>query len=118
MWLHSIVGISVVFLALIALSLFIYLFGIVMKKSDERVQDRINEKANKPDSGLEIITEIEDYSEDDSEDEIVAVITAAIRAALANNGLTPECKIKVKSFKRVSSQSPAWHEAGIKELVN
>ncbi len=114
MWLQSIVGISVVFLALVALSFFIYLFGKFMKNGDDRAQKRMTEKLKKTEAGLEITAPVDD----DDADELIAVITAAVRAAVSGSGIIPECAIKVKPFKRVSSQSPVWHEAGRKELVN
>lgn len=119
MWLQSIVGISVVFLALVALYVFILLFGKFMKNGEDRSVKRKAEKdkapgLEKPLTGVEITAE----SDEDDMDEIIAVITAAVKAAVAGSGITPECRIKVRSFKRVSSESPVWHEAGRKELLN
>ena len=110
MWLQSIVGISVVFLALIALSFFIFLFGKIMKDNGKK-------GATKEIPELEKVKEIE-VSADSDDDEIIAVITAAIQAAMAKAGISPECKIVVRSFKRVVSDAPAWNAAGRKELLN
>lgn len=119
MWLQSIVGISVVFLALVALYVFILLFGKFMKNGEDRSVKRKAEKAESPEPvKLQAGVEITADADDGDMDEIIAVITAAVRAAVAGSGITPECRIKVKSFKRVSSESPVWHEAGRKELLN
>jgi len=112
MWLQSIVGISVVFLALIALSFFIYLFGKVMvngagKKGEKSVKARAESVKS-----IEVAAQIED------DGELIAVITAAIQASLVKAGISPECKIVVKSFKRVESDTPVWNTTGRKELLN
>ncbi len=109
MWLQSLVGISVVFLALIALSFFIYLFGKVM----------VNGSAKKKtsDNALKEVKNIE-VSADTDDAELIAVITAAIQASLKKAGITPECKIVVKSFKRIEADSPVWNATGRKEVLN
>ncbi|MBN1623514.1 MAG: OadG family protein [Clostridia bacterium] len=109
MWLQSIVGISVVFLALIALSFFIYLFGKVMVNGSTRKKTS--------DDALKEIKNIE-VSADTDDAELIAVITAAIQASLKKAGITPECKIVVKSFKRIESDSPVWNTTGRKEVLN
>jgi sodium pump decarboxylase gamma subunit len=109
MWLQSIVGISVVFLALIALSFFIYLFGKVM------VNDRAKKETS--DNTLKEIKNIE-VSADTDDAELIAVITAAIQASLKKAGITPECKIVVESFKRIEADSPVWNATGRKEVLN
>lgn len=109
MWLQSIVGISVVFLALIALSFFIYLFGKVMMKNNAK--DKNTETPSKKISSIEL-------SADTDDEELIAVITAAIQASLKKAGITPECKIVVKSFKRVESDAPVWNTTGRNEVLN
>ncbi len=107
MWLQAIIGISVVFLALIALSFFIFLFGKIMnreKKSKKAPSIKLN--ANK-----KITVEI------DGDDELIAVITAAVSTYLNSNGLSPECKIRVTTFNRVTSKSSIWNESSKQELV-
>lgn len=114
MWLQSLVGISVVFLALIALSFFIYLFGKVMKNGNG--SKPLNKKKAR---GSSVGTPLEGSpAMDESGDELIAVITAAIMAGLAQAGLSPECRIKVRPFNRVSSDAPAWNLAGRNELVS
>lgn len=112
MWLQSIVGISVVFLALIALSFFIYLFGkFMVKGTDKKTEKSIRAKAENVRS-----IEVDALIEDDKE--LIAVITAAIQASLINAGISPECKIVVKSFRQVESDAPVWNAIGRKELLN
>lgn len=105
MWLQSIIGISVVFIALIALYFFISMFGKVMgiklkrKKTTE-------------------ITDIKTTNDIESDAELIAVITAAIHVALVKTGISPECKIRVKTFKRITTDSPIWNKVGRNELIN
>ena len=105
MWLQSIIGISVVFMALIALSFSIYLFGKLMnmKKKKKETEPILKEKT--------ITLEV------DGDDQLIAVITAAVSAYLSSNGLSPECKFRVKTFNRVISNVPIWNEVSKRELV-
>ena len=112
MWLQSIVGISVVFLALIALSFFIYLFGKVMVNGVEKKKNKTVKTEIKDVKTVEINAEVEDDTE------LIAVITAAIQASLVKAGISPECKIIVKSFKRVGNDAPVWNSTGREELLN
>ncbi|MCD6321885.1 MAG: OadG family protein [Clostridiales bacterium] len=112
MWLQSIVGISVVFLALIALSFFIYLFGKVMVNGVDEKKNKTVKTEIKGVKTVEINVEVEDDAE------LIAVITSAIQASLMKAGISPECKIIVKSFKRVSSDIPVWNSTGREELLN
>jgi len=112
MWLQSIVGISVVFLALVALSFSIYLFGKVMVNGGKRKAEKSAKVTVESIKSIEIETDVEDDAE------LIAVITAAIQASLVKAGISPECKIVVKSFKRVGSDSPVWNSTGREELLN
>ena len=112
MWLQSIVGISVVFLALVALSFFIYLFGKVMVNGFNKKKTKTVKAEIKDVKTVEINADVEDDAE------LIAVITAAIQASLINAGISPECKIVVKSFKRVGNDAPVWNSTGREELLN
>jgi sodium pump decarboxylase gamma subunit len=106
MWLQSVVGISVVFLALVALSFFIYIFGKVMKNGGDKSKKKLESV-----SSIEVEANVDD-------DELIAVITAAIQASLQKAGITPECRIVVKSFNRVEDGTPVWNKTGRKEVLN
>ncbi len=112
MWLQSIVGISVVFLALIALSLAIYIFGKVMVNGAKKKKEKSVEEEIVSLESIEVNADIDDDAE------LIAVITAAIQASLVKAGISPECKIVVKSFKRVADGTPVWNSTGRKELLN
>lgn len=112
MWLQSIVGISVVFLALVALSFAIYVFGKLMLKDAENKREKHTVEKGEIASDIEVIADIDDDAE------LIAVITAAVQASLVKAGISPECRIVVKSFKRVSDGTPVWNSTGRKELIN
>jgi sodium pump decarboxylase gamma subunit len=112
MWLQSIVGISVVFLALIALSFAIYVFGKVMANGNGKKERKSAEMKLENIKSVEVEADVED------DGELIAVITAAIQASLVKAGISPECKIVVKSFKRVDSGAPVWNTVNRKELLN
>lgn len=107
MWLQSIIGISVVVLALVVLSFSIFVFGKIMTKDFKK-----ETKKSKTVEEKSIIVEV------DGDDELIAVITAAVQAYFGTVNITPECKIRVKSFNRVESNSPTWNKTSNQELVN
>ena len=49
-----------------------------------------------------------------SNDVLIAVLTAAIAASLN----TSTYNLKIKSYRRVDTQKPAWNRAGITETIN
>ena len=110
------VGITVVFIALILLSLIIYVSTklLTIKKSGRAKKDAITDEA----SILEI-DEDEDISlgkaiSNKPDVELVAVIMAAIQASM-----TPEsqCRLVIKSLRRVEQSSPVWNRAGRLEHI-
>lgn len=110
MWLQSVVGISVVFLALVALFFFIYIFGKVMKNGSNKVEKTPERKIRKIKS-IEVDADVDD-------NQLIAVITAAVQASLQKAGITPECRIVVRSFNRVEDGTPVWNKTGRKEVLN
>lgn len=109
------VGLTVVFLALILLSLAIFVFSKflnIKKESNGKTPD-VKDEA----SILEIDEdeELDAPSDDLSDDEIVAVLTAAV---LASMRARPESKIRVKSFRRIPGIAPAWNATGRLEQIS
>ena len=109
------IGITVVFLALIALSICIYLFGKLFSKNETTKKDIVR-STNTASASATTQPEplVENYT---SEEELIAVITAAIQASL---GVRDDGKhIVVKSFRRLPSNSPIWNSTGrIEQLSN
>lgn len=48
-------------------------------------------------------------------EELIAVLTAAVQAYADSN---PDCRIRVKSFRRVPQNTPAWNMEGRKEYIS
>ena len=113
------VGLTVVFSALIILSLIIYLSTKILagKKKEEAAGNVVTDEAS--------ILEIEEDDTDansaisdsiKSDDELAAVIMAAIQASMLPGS---QCKLKVKSFRRIAQTSPAWNKTGrIEQIAN
>lgn len=108
------VGITVVFLALIILSLSIYVFSKIIESTGKKNINKATEQKNES-SVVEIDEKSSDIENSTSNEELVAVITAAVMACMKR---TPGCKIQVKSFRRIPQTSPAWNIRGRNEYIN
>ena len=105
----TLVGITVVFSALVILALMISLYSKIITGFSSK------EKAKKQaDVKTPAVTEAAATTDTIADEELIAVITAAISAALQN---TPTCNLRVKSFKRINQTAPAWYSAGISEYI-
>ena len=118
------VGITVVFIALILLSLIIYVSTrLLTLKRNGRTES--NNKLHKA-SILEIdeasILEIDDDEEEiiniqgskKPDEELVAIIMAAIQAGMSPDS---QCRLQIKSFRRIEQTSPIWNKAGRREQI-
>lgn len=101
------VGLTVVFLALIALCLVIYLFSKAFA-----VQKTVYAKNSQDVGGDKVCLEAEDNTVSSSnenfssDEELIAVLTAAVQASM---GYRSESNIIVKSFRRIPQNSPVWN---------
>ena len=113
------VGLVIVFVALLLLSFIISLFSYIFKERSNKEEKKDPEKESltkatvKDDAKAgEMINK--EVSQD--EEELIAVLTAAI---MASYGKETSCKLKVTSFKRVSqASSPAWNAAGRRDSLD
>ncbi len=48
------------------------------------------------------------------DEELIAVLTAAVAASLN----TSTYNLRIKSYRRVGNQAPAWNRAGLQETIN
>ncbi|MDQ2085018.1 OadG family protein [Herbivorax sp. ANBcel31] len=102
----SLLGITIVFSALVILCMLIKLFPLL---NYERKKSSATEETSDESSYLEI-------EEDDlSDDSLIAVLTAAVMASMRNS---PDIKIKVTSFKRIPQTSPVWNTTGRNEHIS
>ena len=105
----AIIGIGVVFSALVFLIFVIKAISVAARVIDNTLVAKKSEPAV---SNVEVVQPVAVISEDDNEDEILAIISAAIAS------LT-EDRMVVKTISRLSGyQAPAWSYAGRVETMN
>lgn len=109
------VGITVVFLALIVLTVIIYYFTKIL---NTRHKSAKTAKQSGYDEASLLEIDEDDASSHASipnlDEELIAVITAAIQSSMA---VTPGCKLQVKSFRRVGQTTPVWNRTGRLEQI-
>lgn len=117
------VGLTVVFIALILLSLIITGFSFII-----RVRQKIGSRYDHDASMLEIEDEPEKEADIvlnskpdryagnvEAEEETIAAITAAIYLYIESR---PGYSLRIKSIKRATQAAPVWNSAGRLEQVN
>jgi Na+-transporting methylmalonyl-CoA/oxaloacetate decarboxylase gamma subunit len=111
----TLIGIIIVFIALLILEysirLFSKFFTIREKLSRSKTADQEPVEASSPYDGSMKEIETANGSANDiiAEQEIAAVIAAAIQAAFSNREV--KSNIRVRSFRRVSGDTPVWKSA-------
>lgn len=115
----TIIGMLVVFSALILLVMFVKSMGLISTKSsngDKKDKDTPTEKASANITKAQKPAKTQNISpiaNDDIDSEIVAVITAAISQMRLEEGNT--AGFKVKNIARASNSRPIWGLAGLQE---
>lgn len=105
-------GLTVVFLGLCLLVLFVWLLGkLFTVKKKPQVEKAPSVMEVKADEKPVISTVNVEAVDDGIPDEVVAVITAAVAAMSADSGK----KMVVKSVAKSVNQRPAWSVAGLAE---
>ncbi|NSW89776.1 MAG: OadG family protein [Firmicutes bacterium] len=116
------VGLFVVFTALIILAFMIFFTSKVfaLKISNNRIvannskaQDILHPTNIKKDTVAAEKDNAVVVEKDESE--LIAVLTAAVMASMKQ---APDFKVKIKSFKRICNDSPAWSSAGLAEQIS
>lgn len=102
----TVVGLLIVFSVLLILMFILKLMKVIFAPKEEKVKENPIEEKAAPAVPLEA------NAQDD--EEIVAVLTAAIAASLN----TSTYNLKIKSFRRIGNNSPAWNKAGLSETIN
>ena len=105
----TLVGVTIVFTALVLLALFVYIYPKLLIKRKEKILQEV--ETTHPESIIESLP----FSSELDEDELVAVITAAI-SAFGGSGYSS--KIVVKNIKRVDTQKPVWNRISRLEALN
>lgn len=104
----TVIGLLIVFAVLIILMLVLqamkYIFAPKAKK-EESLPKAVPEQVQPAAAAAE--------PESDDE-ELIAVLTAAVAASLN----TSTYNLKIKSYRRVGNNAPAWNRAGVNEVID
>ena len=112
----TLVGIFVVFMALVLLSLIIYTASKIL--NIRRKAPKIESYTDKDRAPILKVSGDERTDAPDgspSDEELIAVLTAAALAGLRRSS---ECKIRVKHFRRIPQTSPPWNLRGRNEYIS
>lgn len=109
----TVIGLIIVFAVLLVLMIVLKIMEKIFYKPDSKNEAKVQmpkqEKIEKaPEFVKPITTDVED------EEELIAVLTAAIAASLN----TSTYNLKIKSYRRVSGNAPAWKRAGLTDTIN
>ncbi len=112
-----ITGMSVVFIGLILLVLFVSIYGTAFKRKNEKKKAKLEAEKAAAKAAQQTATPVqkieakqnEPVIEDGIDDEIVAVIAAAVTAMCSKNGKKPV----IKSVRRSVAQRDPWAAAGL-----
>lgn len=105
------VGLIIVFSVLAILMIALMIMKAVFYKPVKKVET-IKKEVKTVEQPANIQTSVSVGKQDDYE--IIAVLTAAIAASLN----TSVSNLRLKSYKRVGTNSPAWNRAGVSEMIN
>lgn len=102
-------GLLIVFAVLILLMLVLCLFKVVFyKKTSKDTKPEVKPVEKEKPVAVSIQT-----NETDDE-ELIAVLTAAVAASLN----TSTYNLRIKSYRRVNNNVPAWNKAGVNETIS
>lgn len=97
-------GLCIVFSVLIILMLVLMVMEKIFYKKDKGTTAAVPET----------VTAAEQPTAPTDDAELIAVLTAAVAASLN----TSTYNLKIKSYRRVGTSSPAWRRAGINDTIN
>ena len=107
----TVVGLLIVFSVLLILMIVLKLFEKVFYKPQNTNEVKIPETVKQETVKTADATVVED-SED--EEELIAVLTAAVAASLN----TSTYNLRIKSYRRINNNAPAWNKAGLRETID
>lgn len=105
----TVIGLVIVFAVLIILMGVLMLFNRIFSKSDKKAVEQ--PKASAPIQTSAPQANVMPREEND--EELIAILTAAVAASLN----TSTYNLKIKSYRRIQDNAPAWNKAGIKETI-
>ena len=104
----TVIGLAIVFSVLIVLMLVLMLFKKMFGNTENKPIAEQPKTAVPAPAAKQTVSQNEE-----SEEELIAVLTAAIAASLN----TSTYNLKIKSYRRIQNNAPAWNKAGIKETM-
>ncbi len=99
----TLIGLIIVFSVLIILMCVLVIMRVIFTKNDKKPEIVKAEPAAE-----------ETAVQEEDDEELIAVLTAAVAASLN----TSTYNLRIKSFKRVGNNAPAWNKAGLNETIN
>ena len=106
----TVVGLAIVFSVLLILMIVLKLFEKIFYKPNnlaEKKAEPVKQEAQK--------TAVSDNPVgDENDEELIAVLTAAVAASLN----TSTYNLKIKSYRRVQNNAPAWNKAGLRDTID
>ena len=101
----TIIGLAIVFAVLVILMFVLKIMEKIFAPKTEKKAEVV--------APVSVVKQAKVVETEDDE-EIIAVLTAAIAASLN----TSTYNLRIKSFRRVANNAPAWNKAGLNETIN
>lgn len=109
----TVVGLSIVFSVLLILMIVLKIMEKIFYKAPKKDDIQEVQKPKIEEEPKVIKTTVKEC-QDENDDELIAVLTAAIAASLN----TSTYNLKIKSYRRIQNNAPAWNRAGIREIID
>ncbi|MDO4618701.1 MAG: OadG family protein [Clostridia bacterium] len=103
------VGLTIVFAVLVILMLVLMLMKVVFYKDPNKKQNVV-----KTEQTATSVVQAPKAPKVMDDTELIAVLTAAVAASLN----TSTYNLKIKSYRRIGNNAPAWNRAGVTETIN
>ncbi len=107
----TVIGLLIVFAVLIILMGVLMLFNKIFGKTEKKAA--VEQPKPAAPVSAPAVKQVSAPAEE-SEEELIAILTAAVAASLN----TSTYNLKIKSYRRIPNNAPAWNKAGIKETID
>lgn len=104
----TVIGLLIVFSVLIILMLVLYAMKYIFASKTKQAETVQKAEPQKVQASAAVV------SDDADDEELIAVLTAAVAASLN----TSTYNLKIKSYRRVGNNAPAWNRAGLNEVID
>lgn len=105
------VGLVIVFAVLVILMLVLMAMKLVFYKDPKKARV-VQNTAVPVQEPVKVSAKPAEMAE--NEEELIAVLTAAVAASLN----TSTYNLRIKSYRRIGNNAPAWNKAGLEETIN